>query len=324
MKQTPIKKFTLNNFEFHQRDASLLLNKVLANKVNDRKVILSLENLLKSKRGFVFKMPKPGTPVVALMSGGLDTTVVIAMLLAYFKLQVYPLVIDRKLPHSKKTQDIIKIFVKYFSNKYPELFHDPFVIGSQIPPLEVNQLICQHENDRQRGKLRQGIPLQPAIYANFAVQYAKYLELKLGVKARSIFGGWLPSNSEWYAYESFQSLRSIMVNLCLVTNDFSWQFTSLPMEKDLGFYFDKAELVKIGTNLGLPLELTWTCYKAGDFQCGTCPPCWNRKSAFKTAKINDPTPYYFTSGGIFSYLKSKFRAVKFFWLSFRSKPDIIP
>lgn len=42
----------------------------------------------------------------------------------------------------------------------------------------------------------------------------------------------------------------------------------------------KHEIVKLGVDIGAPLNLTWSCYNAGEKHCGTCGPCVMRKTAF--------------------------------------------
>ena len=54
---------------------------------------------------------------------------------------------------------------------------------------------------------------------------------------------------------------------------------------------DKSEIVKEGTRLNVPYELTWSCYKGGAQHCGTCGTCYERKEAFALAGANDPTSY---------------------------------
>ncbi len=42
----------------------------------------------------------------------------------------------------------------------------------------------------------------------------------------------------------------------------------------------KHEIVSLGHELGAPLHLTWSCYRAGPLHCGTCGPCFMRRTAF--------------------------------------------
>ena len=53
----------------------------------------------------------------------------------------------------------------------------------------------------------------------------------------------------------------------------------------------KADLVRLGTELGTPLEMTWSCYAGMDVHCGKCGTCVERKEAFELAKVHDPTKY---------------------------------
>lgn len=44
-------------------------------------------------------------------------------------------------------------------------------------------------------------------------------------------------------------------------------------------------------DLGLPVELTWSCYKGREQHCGTCGTCVERQEAFSEAGVPDPTGY---------------------------------
>lgn len=58
------------------------------------------------------------------------------------------------------------------------------------------------------------------------------------------------------------------------------------------FYEDtKAEVVRRGLSIGVPYELTWSCYEGGEKACGTCGTCIDRKAAFKANGVEDPIEY---------------------------------
>lgn len=54
---------------------------------------------------------------------------------------------------------------------------------------------------------------------------------------------------------------------------------------------NKATVVKTGLELGVPYDLTWSCYEGGEKQCGTCGTCIDRKAAFEANEVEDPVGY---------------------------------
>ncbi|HEY6347911.1 MAG TPA: 7-cyano-7-deazaguanine synthase QueC [Candidatus Angelobacter sp.] len=53
----------------------------------------------------------------------------------------------------------------------------------------------------------------------------------------------------------------------------------------------KAEIVKLGLELGAPFDLTWSCYSREDRACGVCESCVLRLQAFAAAGATDTIPY---------------------------------
>jgi 7-cyano-7-deazaguanine synthase len=53
----------------------------------------------------------------------------------------------------------------------------------------------------------------------------------------------------------------------------------------------KSEIVKLGLELGAPLDLTWSCYSREDSACGVCDSCVLRLRAFREAGAADLIPY---------------------------------
>jgi len=53
----------------------------------------------------------------------------------------------------------------------------------------------------------------------------------------------------------------------------------------------KAEIVRLGLELGAPFDLTWSCYSRQDRACGVCDSCVLRLRAFAAAGAPDPIPY---------------------------------
>ncbi len=55
--------------------------------------------------------------------------------------------------------------------------------------------------------------------------------------------------------------------------------------------FTKADVVRKGTELGVPFEYTWSCYASNDKACGKCDSCILRLKGFAEANVNDPIQY---------------------------------
>lgn len=54
---------------------------------------------------------------------------------------------------------------------------------------------------------------------------------------------------------------------------------------------DKAGIIRLGLELGAPLNLTWSCYVSDSLACGRCSSCRLRLKGFAQAGVPDPIPY---------------------------------
>lgn len=50
----------------------------------------------------------------------------------------------------------------------------------------------------------------------------------------------------------------------------------------------KHEIVRLGRDLNVRYDLTWSCYRGGEHHCGECGPCYMRKEAFARNNLVDP------------------------------------
>ncbi|MFC7095680.1 7-cyano-7-deazaguanine synthase QueC [Halobaculum marinum] len=55
--------------------------------------------------------------------------------------------------------------------------------------------------------------------------------------------------------------------------------------------WSKTDIAEAGTELDVPYELTWSCYKDEEPACGTCDACAFRLQAFQNISIRDPIKY---------------------------------
>jgi 7-cyano-7-deazaguanine synthase len=122
------------------------------------------------------------------------------------------------------------------------------------------------------------VPFRNAIFLSVAVAYAS------AVCAKEIFYGAHGSDEANYPdcrrefYEAFEKAAQLGTD------------QDITIQAPFNGY-KKSELLKEAAKLGVPLELTWSCYRDGQKHCDKCESCVNRKRAFKEAGITDPTSY---------------------------------
>ncbi|WP_328779902.1 7-cyano-7-deazaguanine synthase [Streptomyces canus] len=56
-------------------------------------------------------------------------------------------------------------------------------------------------------------------------------------------------------------------------------------------HLQKHEVIHLGDSLGVPWGDTWSCFRDGELQCGTCVTCHDRRTGFEKADVSDPTTY---------------------------------
>ena len=116
------------------------------------------------------------------------------------------------------------------------------------------------------------VPARNTVFTSIALSYAE------SVGAEIIIVGWngeegetFPDNSKEYM-EEFNRLISV------------GSPEKIRIEAPC-IDLDKEEIVKLGVEIGAPIELSYSCYKGGDKPCGVCESCMRRKRAFKKMGI---------------------------------------
>jgi 7-cyano-7-deazaguanine synthase len=258
---------------------------LLAKRSKENIKLLSLtEKCLRDIRGYVFKMPRRGTSVVTGMSGGADSTVTTAILMEDFGLEVYPFFVNRGQRALMYEIKSLNDYSKMFKRKYGSLFNKPVILNIPNPAVEIKKDLTE--------KLRHdvGHPMRNSIINEYAVQYAFSLE-NHGKTVRDIFCSVVPSDGDYMYHSTLTALRSQTLHTIIDMGDKSWQIASIPVEREMGYYFDKDFLVKWAYDHNLTLERTRTCVEGSKKHCGICECCYDRKRSFEEACIIDKTEY---------------------------------
>jgi 7-cyano-7-deazaguanine synthase len=122
------------------------------------------------------------------------------------------------------------------------------------------------------------VPFRNGIFLSIAVAYAT------SIGASKILYGAQGSDAPFYPdcredfYRAFQAAARLG--------------TETQIEIDAPFHnIEKSEILKLGLKLGVPYEITWSCYLNRALHCGVCESCLNRKRAFADADLKDPVTY---------------------------------
>ncbi len=258
---------------------------VSKSKFEDVILIEKIEDILKDKRGYIFHMPRPGSPVVIGMSGGADSTIVTALLMEEFNLSVYPFFIKRGAKAEKFEEASVDFFAKYFKKHYPKLFHEPIKIKVSIPAKELKN---DFPPETRKGF---GYPLRNSIILAYGVEYAVSLLSCKQIKVRTVFESIIASDADQTVHSTLTTLRSLMLHVCIDVGDWEWQLTSFPLETELNNYYAKNVLAKKAKKLSLPLERTRSCLRPSKMHCGICTSCFDRKRSVDEKVIKDKTAY---------------------------------
>lgn len=269
-----------------------ILNLLSKRKLEDLDVISKVEKFFVEKRGYMVKIPKEGSSVILIVSGGMDSVMVWAYLMKVYKLKVYPVFFRRGQRRVKLEEAAVDYFYKFYRKKYPDYCEPVQKMNAFIPPMEIRFpiTIASNEIKSKKGKWM-GIPMYSNILFSYAVQYAYFLQITKKVKVRSIFSGFMATDGLVMKDETLTAMRMNNLEISILTDDFDWQVIALPLEKEIGFFYGKEEFIKWASLEGIPLEKTRSCIMWGKLQCGDCISCRMRKYTFGLAGVEDKTVY---------------------------------
>ncbi len=124
------------------------------------------------------------------------------------------------------------------------------------------------------------VPFRNGIFLSIAAAVAE----KEGAEA--LFIGVVEEDSSGYpdCREEFIGAMQKAINLG------TKEGTQIRIETPL-VHLKKEDIVKTALKYGVPLELTWSCYKEEDEACGVCDSCRLRLKGFEKAGMEDPIRY---------------------------------
>ncbi len=217
---------------------------------------------------------------VAIASGGIDSSTLLYKL-TNDGFNVHSLTFIYGQKHSREIQaaeDITsKLGVEHRIidiSSVRELLASSALINPDIRVPEVPETVEHYETLK-----RTIVPNRNSIFLSLAIAYA------LNIGANRVFYGAHFSDRGVYP-----DCRKEFVDAFMHAERLATDNLELTIEAPF-VNMNKSEIVKLGTKLGVPYKIAWSCYKGGRLHCGVCSSCRERKRAFLEAEVTDPTEY---------------------------------
>ena len=223
---------------------------------------------------------------VVLLSGGLDSTTCLAMAVdKYGAENVAALSIFYGQRHSgelEAARNVAKFFnVAHHELDVSEIFRNSnsALMNTSTAPLENNSYAAQIAKNKSP-RVSTYVPFRNGLMISIAASFADTLsddkiEIFVGVHSDDASGNaayadcsapFVAAMNAAVRIGTYEKIRLVAPFLCQT----------------------KADVVKVGLELGAPYHLTRSCYERGEKPCGKCATCIDRAKAFELNGVKDP------------------------------------
>ena len=221
---------------------------------------------------------------VILLSGGLDSATTLAIAKDQ-DFDIFALTFKYGQRHESEIDSAQKL-----SDHYEVAEHKIFEVDlASIASSALTDLSQPLPQDRPDDEINTVIPetYVPArnlIFLGFALAWAETIDAKaVFIGANSLdYSGYPDCRPEFYT--AFQQVADLGTRRGLEGQAVEIRYPLINMTK--------AQIIKTGVELGVPYELTWSCYDGEEGQaCGKCDSCKIRQKGFKDAGAEDSIDY---------------------------------
>jgi 7-cyano-7-deazaguanine synthase len=225
-------------------------------------------------------MPKKA---ICLLSGGLDSTIT-TYFAHYHSYTISTLTInygqqhERELESAQKT--IQQLSIKNHKNLTIDLSHldSTSLIKTTTTKIDTHKL-------SEIGKTIPStyVPARNIVFLSLALSWAESLQcdaIFIGVNALD-YSGYPDCRPEFI--KAFQTMAKLGTKTGTEGNPIQIKTPLIAKTKK--------EIILLGSELGVPFEHTWSCYKGEKKACGQCDSCLLRLKGFKDAGLTDPLSY---------------------------------
>jgi 7-cyano-7-deazaguanine synthase len=223
-------------------------------------------------------------PAVILLSGGIDSTITLAIALAE-GYDAYALSFDYGQRHKIETQAARRVANSLGAKEHRVATIDLRVFGGSALTDHIDVPKKRSETEIAHGIPVTYVPARNTIFLAYALAWAEVIhasDIFLGVNAID-YSGYPDCRLEFI--EAFETLANVGTKAGVEGRRFQ---IHTPLIK-----FSKADIISKAVDLGVDLSLTHSCYDPSPegFACGECDSCLLRLKGFREAGMKDPVRY---------------------------------
>ena len=221
---------------------------------------------------------------MVLASGGLDSTTALALAVdKHGKDNVIALTISYGQKHDKEIQSAIKV-AEYYGVEHLFLdltkifqYSDCSLLKHSDEAIPEKSYAEQIEETKGDTPVSTYVPFRNGLFLSSAASIA------ISKECNVIYYGAHSDDAAGFAYPDCSQDFVDYMNKAI----YEGSGHQLKLEAPFAT-FTKKDIVRMGIELKVPYELTWSCYEGNDKPCGKCGTCIDRQAAFEANGITAP------------------------------------
>lgn len=221
--------------------------------------------------------------VMVLSSGGVDSSTCLGIAVKeYGKENVVALSISYGQKHSKEIE-ASDALANYYGVDHIKLDLSTIFDFSDCSLLSHSDRDIPKESYAEQIKKTDGKPVSTYVPFRNGLFIASAASIAISKGCSKIYYGAHADDSAGNAYPDCSSVFNEAMNKAV------YEGSGRQLEIVAPFVgINKAQVVKKGLEIGVPYELTWSCYEGGEEPCGKCGTCIDRIAAFEANGVKDP------------------------------------
>lgn len=220
---------------------------------------------------------------LVLFSGGVDSTTCLALAIEkYGADEVLALSVSYGQKHDKEIRAAEKI-AEHYHVRLIKLDLARIFEGSNCSLLQGSDAEIPKESYSQQLAQTDGSPVSTYVPFRNGLFLSTAASVALSNGCQVIYYGAHSDDAAGNAYPDCSAAFNESMNRAIYLGSGNQLTVAAPF---IGL--NKAQVVAEGLRLGVPYELTWSCYEGGDVPCGECGTCIDRAAAFRANGVEDP------------------------------------